>query len=109
MRVAVVSLFLYCLAYDGELRLSSNRVRPAYYAQVARSGLWLFGSLLSVFLASLLFQDSVWLLLYFLYIVLLNRQMMCQRLDVLWSWLREKIMASLWSGPHRPERSLLPV
>ncbi|KAG5539942.1 hypothetical protein RHGRI_020239 [Rhododendron griersonianum] len=109
MWVAVVSLFLYCLAYDSERRLSSSRVRPAYYARVVRGGMGLSGSLLSISLASLLFQDSVWLLLYFLYIVLSNRQMMCHRLDVLWSWLREKIMAGLPSGPHRPERRLLPV
>lgn len=86
----------YCLAYDGELRLSSSHLNPAaYYPRVIRGGMGLSGSLLSVSLASLLFQDSVWLVVCFLYIVFSNRQMMYCRLHVLWSWLREKMLTGL--------------
>ncbi|GFZ02093.1 hypothetical protein Acr_15g0007020 [Actinidia rufa] len=54
MRVATVSLLLYCFAYDFEKRLCS----PAY-VHIVRSGRAVFGLLLSVSLASVLFQDSV--------------------------------------------------
>ncbi|KAH7863102.1 hypothetical protein Vadar_013371 [Vaccinium darrowii] len=109
MGFAVASLFLYCLTHDAGLSLTSSHLKPAYYARVVHGGMALSGSLLAVSLASIIFHGPVWLPLYFLYIMFSSKQMMRYRLDMLWSWLRKKLMAGFHSGPHLPKRALLPI
>ncbi|CAL5432582.1 unnamed protein product [Camellia sinensis] len=72
MWVAITSLLMCCLAYDSEVRLS--RTRPTY-AQVVLHGTVFFGWLCSVSLASILFSDSVGLVLYSLYILFLAAEL----------------------------------
>ncbi|GFZ02096.1 hypothetical protein Acr_15g0007050 [Actinidia rufa] len=94
MRVAVVSLLLYCFAYDFEKRLCS----PAY-AHIVCSGRAVFGSLLSVSLASVLFQDSVWLALIFVYILFSNWEILNYRVKGIYNWIQRRMN----------KRNLLPV
>ncbi|KAH7862249.1 hypothetical protein Vadar_002037 [Vaccinium darrowii] len=95
--VAISSLLLYCLAHEVVTR----------FTQFVRGGvvMGLFGSLLAVSLVSLLLHDSVWLLLFFFYILFLNRKTMCD-------WLRQRMTTN--TLPHEPpqywqERWSLPV
>ncbi|GFZ02095.1 hypothetical protein Acr_15g0007040 [Actinidia rufa] len=94
MRVAVVSLLLYCFAYDFEKRLCS----PAY-AHIVHSGRAVFGSLLSVSLASVLFQDSVCVGLFFVYILFSNWEILNHSVKGMCNWLQRRMT----------RRNLLPV
>ncbi|GFS33488.1 hypothetical protein Acr_00g0028770 [Actinidia rufa] len=86
MRFAVVALLLYCFAYDFETRLRS----PAY-AHVFRGGKAVFGLLLSVSLASVLFQDFVWIALFFLFTLLSNRETLNSTFKVMYDWLQMRM------------------
>ncbi|GFZ08534.1 hypothetical protein Acr_20g0003420 [Actinidia rufa] len=86
MRFAVVALLLYCFAHDFETRQCS----PAY-AHVFHGGKAVFGSLLSVSLASVLFQDSVWLALFFLFPLFSNREMLKYTFNVMCGWPQRRM------------------
>ncbi|KAG5539939.1 hypothetical protein RHGRI_020236 [Rhododendron griersonianum] len=66
MSLALFGLLFYCIAYE---------VEPSF-TQVGQGGMGLFGSILSVSLASVLFHNSVSLALYVLYVVFSNREML---------------------------------
>ncbi|KAH7863746.1 hypothetical protein Vadar_021474 [Vaccinium darrowii] len=85
MWVALLSLFLYCIAHDVEPR----------FIQVGRGGMGLFGSILCVSLASVLFHNSVSLALYFLYVLFSNREMLCCGVEVFWRWIHQQTVANL--------------
>ncbi|KAI8568861.1 hypothetical protein RHMOL_Rhmol02G0233300 [Rhododendron molle] len=83
MWVAVSSLLLYCLSYELEPR----------FTQLGRGGMGVFGSILSVSLASVLFQNSAVFVLYFLYVLFFNREVLCSCIELFWSWIRQKTIA----------------
>ncbi|KAG5539934.1 hypothetical protein RHGRI_020231 [Rhododendron griersonianum] len=85
MWAALFSLLLYCIAYEVEPR----------FIQVGQGGMGLFGSILSVSLASILFHNSVSLALYFLYILFSNREMLCSAVCVFWSCIHLRMVANL--------------
>ncbi|KAI8546631.1 hypothetical protein RHMOL_Rhmol07G0134300 [Rhododendron molle] len=82
MWVALFSLLLYCIAYE---------LKPSFI-QMGRGGMGLFGSILSVSLASVLFHNSVSLALYFLYVLFSNREMLCSGFEVFWSWIHQRMV-----------------
>ncbi|GFZ01966.1 hypothetical protein Acr_15g0005750 [Actinidia rufa] len=63
------------------------------------SGRAVFGSLLSVSLASVLFQDSVWLALIFVYILFSNWEILNYRVKGIYNWIQRRMN----------KRNLLPV
>ncbi|KAF7142743.1 hypothetical protein RHSIM_Rhsim05G0025800 [Rhododendron simsii] len=77
MWVALVSLLCYCISYQFEPR----------FGQVGRGGMGLFGSILSISLASLLFDDGVSFVVYSLWALLSNCEIMWPVIQVLWSWV----------------------
>ncbi|KAF7137985.1 hypothetical protein RHSIM_Rhsim07G0114600 [Rhododendron simsii] len=83
MWVAVSSLLLYCFWYELEPK----------FAQLCRVGMGVFGSILSVSLAALLFQNSVLSALYFLYVLFFNREVLCSCIELFWSWIHQKMIA----------------
>ncbi|KAI8546635.1 hypothetical protein RHMOL_Rhmol07G0134700 [Rhododendron molle] len=83
MWVAVSSLLFYCFSYELEPR----------FTQLGRVGMGVFGSILSVSLAALLFQNSVLFALYFLYVLFSNREVLCSCIELFWSWIHQKTIA----------------
>ncbi|KAF7139571.1 hypothetical protein RHSIM_Rhsim07G0114500 [Rhododendron simsii] len=83
MWVAVSSLLLYCSSYELEPR----------FTQLGRVGMGVFGSILSVSLTSLLFQNSVSFALYFLYVLFFDREVLCSCIELFWSWIHQKTIA----------------
>ncbi|KAG5539935.1 hypothetical protein RHGRI_020232 [Rhododendron griersonianum] len=83
MSVALFSLLLYCIAYE---------VKPSFI-QVGRGGMGLFGSILLISLASVLFHNSVSLALYFLYVVFSNREMLRLSIEVFRRWIHQRTVA----------------
>lgn len=97
MWVAFFSLLLYCIAYE---------VEPSFI-QAGQGGMGLFGSILSVSLASVLFHNSVSLALYFLYVLFSNREMLCAAIYVLRNWIQQRIIVPVSSSSNRG--GLLPL
>ncbi|KAF7138729.1 hypothetical protein RHSIM_Rhsim07G0112200 [Rhododendron simsii] len=94
MWVAVSSSLLYCSAYAMELE--------PRFAQLGRGGMGLFGSILSVSLASVLFRNSVSFVLCSLCVLFLNRRMLCSVIEVFWSWIRARVVVPLVPVTPRP-------
>ncbi|GFZ08537.1 hypothetical protein Acr_20g0003450 [Actinidia rufa] len=86
MHFAVVVLLLYCFAYDFGTRLGF----PAY-AHIFRGGKAVFGWLLSVSLASVLFQDFVWIAPFFLFTLFSNREMLNSTFNAMYGWLQRRM------------------
>ncbi|KAF7137844.1 hypothetical protein RHSIM_Rhsim07G0114700 [Rhododendron simsii] len=91
MWAALFSLLLYYIAYE---------VKPSFIQEGEGGILGLFGSILSVSLASVLFHNSVSLALYFLYILLSNREMLCYAISVFWNWIHRRMVADLFRVIH---------
>ncbi|KAG5539921.1 hypothetical protein RHGRI_020220 [Rhododendron griersonianum] len=87
MWVAVSSSLLYCFAYAAELE--------PRFAQLGRAGMGLFGTILSVSLASVLFRNSVSFVLYSLCVLVFNREMLCSIIEVFWSWIRARMVVPI--------------
>ncbi|KAF7137915.1 hypothetical protein RHSIM_Rhsim07G0112900 [Rhododendron simsii] len=87
MWVAVSSSLLYCFAYAAELE--------PRFAQLGRTGMGLFGSILSVSLASVLFRNSVSFVLHSLCALFFNREMLCSAIELFRSWIRGRMAVPL--------------
>ncbi|KAI8546626.1 hypothetical protein RHMOL_Rhmol07G0133800 [Rhododendron molle] len=87
MWVAVSSSLLYCFGYAAELE--------PRFAQLGRAGMGLFGTILSVSLASVLFRNSVSFVLYSLCVLFFNREMLCSAIEVFWSWIRARMIVPI--------------
>ncbi|KAG5539932.1 hypothetical protein RHGRI_020229 [Rhododendron griersonianum] len=86
MGIASASLLLYCISYELELR----------FTRVGRGGMGLCRSILIVSLASLLFRNPVWFVMYFSYVLFANREMMCYVTEVLRSWVYQRMVLLLY-------------
>lgn len=85
MGVAVVSLLLYCLAYDAETRVTSSPLRPTY-AWIPARAMAVFGSLSMASLASILVPDSLGPILSFLCVFFMAGDQLMLRLQRLLRW-----------------------
>ncbi|KAF7142772.1 hypothetical protein RHSIM_Rhsim05G0036000 [Rhododendron simsii] len=81
MWVALVSLLWYCISYQFEPR----------FGQVGRGGMGLFGWILSISLASLLFDDRVSFVVYSLWALFSNCEIMWPVIQVLCRWVYQTI------------------
>ncbi|KAF7137394.1 hypothetical protein RHSIM_Rhsim07G0114400 [Rhododendron simsii] len=86
MGIASASLLLYCISYELEPR----------FTQVGRGGMGLFRSILFVSLASLLLRNPVWVVLYFSYILFANWEMLCSVIEVVRSWVHQRMVLLLY-------------
>ncbi|KAG5539929.1 hypothetical protein RHGRI_020228 [Rhododendron griersonianum] len=86
MGIAFASLLLYWISYELEQR----------FTQVGRGGMRLCCSILFVSLASLLFRNPVWFVLYFSYILFSNWEMLCSVIEVLRRWVHQRMVLLLY-------------
>ncbi|KAF7138965.1 hypothetical protein RHSIM_Rhsim07G0113500 [Rhododendron simsii] len=86
MGIASASLLLYCILYELEPR----------FTRVGRGGMGLFRSILFVSLASLLLRNPVWVVLYSSYILFANRRMLCSVIEVVRSWVHQRMVLLLY-------------
>ena len=114
MSAAIASLLAYCLAYDAEPSFSS--IHPAFaYARVIRRAKVIFGLLCSVSLSSILFPDSIQVVLYSLFVLFLASELAHHQLQMTWNWFYQRIRGAFnnWRWfivPHSTSRrSLLPL
>ncbi|CAL5429631.1 unnamed protein product [Camellia sinensis] len=106
MSVAIVSLLLYCLAYDAELRFSSTPHSPSQ-SRVVGGGMVLFGSIFALSLAYVLLQDnSAGLVLFLLFVLFSVNVLLNCRIKMYWKWLWQRMMSGLDSEPEMPERHM---